>query len=44
MGYGAIGLFANYNLTPLFQKDKTVAVYPFSAGFTFNIDYFADEK
>jgi TonB family protein len=44
MGYGAIGLFASYNLTPLFQKDKTVAVYPFRAGFTFNIDYFTDEK
>lgn len=44
LGYGAIGLFASYNLTPLFQKDKTVAVYPFRAGFTFNIDYFTDEK
>lgn len=44
LGYGAIGLFANYNLTPLFQKDKTVAVYPFRAGITFNLDYFPDEN
>ena len=44
LGYGAFGLFTSYNLTPLFQKDKTVSVYPFRAGFTVNIDYFSGEK
>jgi hypothetical protein len=41
LGYGAIGLFATYNLTPFFQKDKTVVVYPFSAGISINVDYFS---
>jgi TonB family protein len=41
LGYGVFGLFASYNLTPLFQKDKTVVVYPFSAGISINVDYFS---
>lgn len=32
MGYGNWGLFANYDLLPLFDTDKTVAVYPLSFG------------
>lgn len=32
MGYGNWGLFANYNLLPLFDTDKTVAAYPLSFG------------
>jgi len=38
-GYGPIGLFATYNLTTLFKEGKTVAVYPFRAGLSLNIDY-----
>lgn len=36
MGYGSFGLFANYSLTTLFEKDKTVAVYPLTFGVSFN--------
>lgn len=36
LGYGGIGLFANYGLIPLFNTDKTVAVHPITMGLTFN--------
>jgi hypothetical protein len=36
MGYGSFGLFANYSLTTLFEKDKTVAVYPLTFGVSLN--------
>ncbi len=38
-GYGPIGLFATYNLNTLFKEGKTVAIYPFRTGITFNVDY-----
>ena len=38
-GWDAFGLFASYSLTPLFQKQATMAVYPLKFGLTFNIDY-----
>ena len=38
-GWHAFGLFASYSLTPLFQKQATMAVYPLKFGVTFNIDY-----
>ncbi|AEA43472.1 outer membrane beta-barrel protein [Fluviicola taffensis] len=37
LGYRNIGVFANYNLLPLFDTDKTVAVYPLTFGLTVNI-------
>jgi hypothetical protein len=39
LGYSWGGLFANYNLNTLFKEGKTVNVYPFRAGISFNIDY-----
>lgn len=36
LGYEDFGVFANYNLLPLFDKDKTVAVYPLTFGLQFN--------
>lgn len=36
LGYKDIGVFANYNLLPLFDTDKTVAVYPLTFGLTVN--------
>lgn len=36
LGYNDWGLFANYNLVPLFDTDKTAAVYPFTFGATLN--------
>lgn len=38
-GFDAFGLFASYSLTPLFQKQAAMAVYPLKFGLTFNIDY-----
>jgi TonB family protein len=38
-GFGPVGLFATYNLNTLFKEGKTVAVYPFRTGITFNVDY-----
>ena len=38
-GFGPFGLFATYNLNTLFKEGKTVAVYPFRTGITFNVDY-----
>jgi len=38
-GYGPIGLFTTYNLNTLFKEGKTVAIYPFRTGITFNVDY-----
>ncbi|HAN77578.1 MAG TPA: hypothetical protein DCQ31_07295 [Bacteroidales bacterium] len=32
LGYGALRLFANYDLVPLFKKNLGPEVYPFSAG------------
>ena len=39
LGYDWGGLFASYNLNNLFKEGKTVNVYPFRAGITFNVDY-----
>ncbi|MGV3613018.1 MAG: outer membrane beta-barrel protein [Fluviicola sp.] len=36
LGYKDIGIFANYNLLPLFDTDKTVGVYPLTFGLTVN--------
>jgi hypothetical protein len=36
MGYGTWGVFANYSLIPLFEKEKTIDVYPFTFGVTCN--------
>ncbi|WP_430405517.1 outer membrane beta-barrel protein [Fluviicola sp.] len=36
LGYKDIGVFANYNLLPLFDTDKTVGVYPLTFGLTVN--------
>lgn len=36
LGYDHFGVFANYNLLPLFDKDKTVAVYPLTFGLQLN--------
>jgi len=38
-GYGPVGVFASYNITTLFKEEKTVAVYPFRAGISLNVDY-----
>lgn len=35
-GYGGFTVFANYALSPLFEKDKGPKVYPFSAGISLN--------
>lgn len=35
LGYKHIGLFANYSLNPLFQKNKGPELYPFTMGLTF---------
>ncbi len=35
IGYKHIGLFANYSLNPLFQKNKGPELYPFTMGLTF---------
>lgn len=32
IGYRAINVFANYNVTPLFEKDKGPELYPFTIG------------
>jgi hypothetical protein len=32
IGYGNLTLFANYGLTPLFEKDKGPEVYPVTVG------------
>jgi hypothetical protein len=42
LGYSYFGIFANYQLNTLFQKDKTVAVHPFRLGLTINMDYFQE--
>lgn len=38
VGFGNFRLFCNYQLTPLFQKDKGPELYPFSAGFSLVFD------
>ena len=38
-GFDHYGLFANYNLTPLFKKEATGLVYPLTFGVTFNFQY-----
>jgi len=35
IGYKHIGLFANYSLNPLFQKNKGPELYPFTMGLSF---------
>lgn len=42
LGYSYLGIFANYQLNSLFQKDKTVPVHPFRLGLTVNMDYFQE--
>lgn len=42
LGYSYFGLFANYQINSLFQKDKTVPVHPFRLGLTINMDYFQE--
>jgi hypothetical protein len=37
LGYRNIGVFANYNLLPLFDTDKTAGVYPLTFGLTVGI-------
>jgi protein TonB len=41
-GYSYIGLYAGYQLTSFFQKNKTVGIYPFRVGLTINVDYFQE--
>lgn len=36
LGYGDWGVFANYSLLPLFDKNKTVEVYPLTFGLSLN--------
>lgn len=36
LGYSWFGVYANYNLVPIFEKDKTVGVYPLTFGLTAN--------
>lgn len=36
IGYRAINIYANYNLTPLFEKNKGPELYPFSIGLSFH--------
>ncbi|MES2798511.1 MAG: outer membrane beta-barrel protein [Bacteroidota bacterium] len=36
LGYSWFGLYANYSLVPVFDKDKTVAVHPLTFGLTAN--------
>lgn len=36
MGYRRFGLFVNYAMMPLFDKSKTVGVYPLNIGLTLN--------
>lgn len=36
LGYDHWGVFANYNVLPLFDTDKTAAVYPLTFGLSFN--------
>ncbi|NQY09511.1 MAG: outer membrane beta-barrel protein [Flavobacteriales bacterium] len=36
LGYGAVGVFTNYSLLPLFDVDKTVEVYPLTFGLSVN--------
>lgn len=38
LGYKGVGVFANYNMLPLFDKSKTVAVYPLTFGLQFNFN------
>lgn len=38
-GYSKLGVYANYNLTPLFKKEATDAIYPLTFGVSFNLDY-----
>lgn len=37
VGYRRVGLFANYAMMPLFDKNKTVGVYPLTIGLTLNL-------
>lgn len=37
VGYGGISLFADYSLTPLFEKTIGPVLHPFTIGFTFNM-------
>ena len=39
-GYSYIGVFAAYQFTSLFQKNKTVGVFPLRIGLSINVDYF----
>lgn len=43
-GYGWIGLYASYQLNSLFKNNKTVDVFPFKVGVTFNVDFFKKGK
>lgn len=43
-GYGLIGIYASYQLNSLFKNNKTVDVFPFKVGVTFNVDFFEKEK
>lgn len=36
LGYGDLGVFANYSLLPLFDTGKTTEVYPLTFGLSFN--------
>jgi TonB family protein len=36
-GFGVFGAFAEYSLTPLFNKGSTIAIYPIRFGITFNV-------
>ena len=37
VGYKSLGLFANYSLTPLFEKDKLEQAFPFTVGLRFDL-------
>jgi hypothetical protein len=38
VGYRNIGLFANYNLLPMFEADKSEQAFPLTAGITFGFN------
>ncbi|MFC2086367.1 outer membrane beta-barrel protein [Bacteroidota bacterium] len=38
IGYESVNLFANYNLTPLFEKDKGPVLNPFTVGISLTAD------
>jgi hypothetical protein len=38
-GYGCLGIYVNYQMTPLFEKDHGPELYPFSAGISLQFGF-----